>query len=215
MMRSPILRNTIAAGTLVSFTSYAFVVWFPIYLIRIHGMGTGEVGTILALLLGVGGAAGTFAGGWLSDRLAKINQGWRVWVIVLTSVITVPCAIASFLQTDTTLAILFYVLPALLLTVYIGPAFALIQSHTPLEMRSVAAAINLFILNIIGLGLGPFAVGLFSDLFAPSQGIDSLRYAMIAMVPVTIWGMLHFLRLGVLLSRIPEQTLSSDIGNLS
>ena len=32
------------------------------------------------------------------------------------------------------------------------------------EMRSVMAAINLFILNIVGLGLGPVGVGFISDL---------------------------------------------------
>ena len=57
------------------------------------------------------------------------------------------------------LAIAFYALPAILSTVYVAPGFALIQNVTPIEMRSVAAAINLFITNIIGLGLGPFTVG--------------------------------------------------------
>jgi len=34
-----------------------------------------------------------------------------------------------------------------------------------------------FILNLIGLGLGPLCVGLLSDALASSQGVDSLRYA--------------------------------------
>ncbi|MFT5894635.1 MAG: hypothetical protein ACI8VW_001507, partial [bacterium] len=39
-------------------------------------------------------------------------------------------------------------------TIYVTPSFALIQNQTPLEMRSVDAAINLFITNIIGMALG-------------------------------------------------------------
>ena len=84
---------------------------------------------------------------------------------------------------------------------YIGPGFAIIQSHAPLRMRSVAAAINLFILNIIGLGLGPFSVGLISDLTADAAGVDSLRYGLLAMIPVGLWGILHYLRAGILLGR--------------
>ena len=39
-----------------------------------------------------------------------------------------------------------------------------------------SAAINLFITNIIGLGLGPFTVGFFSDVFSHSHGEDGLRW---------------------------------------
>ena len=39
--RSAVLRHIIAAGALVSFAGYASVIWVPIYLVRIHGMGTG------------------------------------------------------------------------------------------------------------------------------------------------------------------------------
>jgi predicted MFS family arabinose efflux permease len=201
MMRSSLLRNTVIAGALASFTAYAFAIWVPIYLVRVHAMGTGEVGTALALLMGIGGGLGTFAGGWLADRLARYNPGWQAWIIVVAAAISVPCAIAAFLQTNATAAIWLYVLPAMLGAVHLGPGFALIQSHIPVEMRSVAAAINLFIGNIIGLGIGPFAVGLVSDLLEPSLGIDSLRYALIAMVPVLVWGAMHYVRVGVILSR--------------
>ena len=201
MARSAILRNTVIAGTLVSFTGYALVLWVPVFLIRVHDMGTGEVGSILGLLVGVGGAMGTFAGGWLADRLARYNPGWRAWIVVVANLITLPLVAAAFLSDSATSTILFYILPAILGGVYIGPGFAIIQSHIPLRMRSVAAAINLFILNIIGLGLGPFSVGLVSDIFATSQGIDSLRYGLLAMIPVSLWGACHYLRVGVLLAR--------------
>ena len=43
----------------------------------------------------------------------------------------------------------------------------------------VAAAILLFIINIIGLGLGPTVVGMLADLLAPRFGVESLRYALL------------------------------------
>ena len=68
-------------------------------------------------------------------------------------------------------------------------------------MRSVAAAINLFVVNIVGLGLGPFTVGFLSDQFTPAYGEDSLRYALMATLLVVVWSIGHYYRAGVLLRR--------------
>jgi len=61
-----------------------------------------------------------------------------------------------------------------------------------LRMRAVASAILLFMLNIIGMGLGPYLVGVFSDLLNPSTGIDSLRYALCIAVLVNAWAATHY-----------------------
>ena len=70
MAANRVLRNIVAAGALIAFTGYASVIWVPIYLVRIHGMGTGEVGSYLALFIGVGGAIGIYLGGRLADFLS-------------------------------------------------------------------------------------------------------------------------------------------------
>ena len=103
-------------------------------------------------------------------------------------------------------AIAAYVLPAMLGTLYVAPGFALIQNSTPLEMRSVAAAINLFITNIIGLGLGPFSVGFFSDLFSQSYGADGLRWGLATTILFLLWGIFHYWRCGVMIKRQPADT---------
>lgn len=201
MLRSAIIRNTVLAGALVSFSGYALVLWVPVFLVRVHGMGTGDAGSILALLVGIGGAIGTFAAGWLADLFARRNAGWRAWIVFVAHLITLPLVGAAFLSESATGTILFYIIPAALGGAFIGPGFAIIQSNIPLRMRSVAAAVSLFIGNIIGLGLGPLSVGVISDLFAASAGVDSLRYGLLAMVPVAFWGACHYWRVGVLLSR--------------
>jgi hypothetical protein len=62
--------------------------------------------------------------------------------------------------------------------IYLGPSLAMTQALVPLRMRAQAAAILLFILNIIGFGLGPPTVGEISELLKPSLGTDSIRWAM-------------------------------------
>jgi len=54
----------------------------------------------------------------------------------------------------------------------------------------------LFILNIIGLGLGPQLVGVLSDLMAPVYESESLRYALLMLSFINIWGAWHYYRAG-------------------
>ena len=203
MLCNPVLRNIVAAGALIAFTGYASVIWIPIYLVRIHGMGTGEVGTYLALFIGVGGAIGIYLGGRLADLLAaRHGEQWLPWIVAIVSLLGIPFLYFCFTAATQTGALWAYALPAALGTVYVAPGFALIQNQTPTEMRSVAAAINLFIVNIIGLGLGPFSIGFFSDMFSPEYGLDGLRYALMTSLVVILWGSFHYYRTGVLLKRL-------------
>ena len=59
-------------------------------------------------------------------------------------------------------------------------------------MRAVAAGILLFIINIIGLGLGPQLVGILSDVLNPEYGDESLRYALLICSLVYIWAAMHY-----------------------
>ena len=205
-----VLRNVIIAGTLVAFTGYASVIWVPIYLVRIHEMGTGAVGSYLALLIGVGGALGIYTGGRIADSLARLwGPQWLPWIIAIASIFTIPMLYLAFVAETASAAIWAYAIPAALGTVYVAPGFALIQNETPLHMRSVAAAINLFVVNIIGLGLGPFTVGFLSDQFVPAYGDDSLRYALMCTLVIIVWSIFHYYRAGVLLRRRASESVAT------
>ena len=59
-------------------------------------------------------------------------------------------------------------------------------------MRAVAAALLLLVMNIIGLGLGPVAVGVLSDALQATHGADSLRLALLVVPPVYLWAAWHY-----------------------
>ena len=60
-------------------------------------------------------------------------------------------------------------------------------------MRSLASAILLFVLNIIGLGLGPVFAGFLSDLLRPEYGDESIRYSLLFLVVAgNVWSALHY-----------------------
>jgi hypothetical protein len=74
------------------------------------------------------------------------------------------------------------------------PTLAMTQGLTPVNMRATAGACYVLIANLIGLGLGPLAVGGLSDTFAYlGAGQDALRCALLSTVPVGLWAGAHFL----------------------
>ena len=89
-----------------------------------------------------------------------------------------------FLTDSKTVALTLFVVPAVLSNFYLATTFALTQGLVGLRMRGVASALMLFILNIIGLGLGPQITGILSDLFGSTYGVESMRYALLAVVGV-------------------------------
>ncbi|MCP2938050.1 hypothetical protein NK983_35680, partial [Salmonella enterica subsp. enterica serovar Typhimurium] len=70
-----------------------------------------------------------------------------------------------------------YAVAVLFQSSYLGPTFALLQGLAPLRLRAMWAAITLLVINLIGLGLGPTAIGAISDAYRPHFGEESLRYA--------------------------------------
>jgi len=134
---------------------------------------------------------------------------WPSWIAAIAGLISLPFAYFTYFAETGSAAIVAYIIPAALGTVYIAVGFSTIQNQTPLEMRSVTAAINLFILNIVGLGLGPFSIGLLSDMFAPSYQGDSLRYALAASLVVGVWASFHYYRAGVHLRKFEQAGLAA------
>ena len=122
-------------------------------------------------------------------------------MVLIAIVVYLPLAYLSYTATDPFWAAAWFYGPATLGGVYLGTNFAMLQSQLPVEMRSVGAAINLFILNIIGLGLGPLTVGIISDAKAATAGVNSIRYGLVAMIFVMVWGAFHEWRVGTLLSQ--------------
>ncbi len=70
--------------------------------------------------------------------------------------------------------------PTALGLAWLGPVISAIQHLVPPNMRATASAIFLFINNLIGIGLGTFAIGLLSDTLQAQFGDDSLRYSILA-----------------------------------
>ena len=188
-------RHMALGAALNAFAGYSSSSWTASFMIRSHGMTTGELGTWLALILGLCGAIGVVVGAMVADRLGHRDRRWHMWLPAITGVICIPFMIATYLVDGPYLALALSVVPGILFNVYLGNTLAMTHGLVGLRMRAVASAILFFILNLIGLGLGPPFVGFLSDYLEPTLGQEALRYAMLYVLPVAmLWSAAHFWR---------------------
>ena len=100
----------------------------------------------------------------------------------IQSVLGVPFLIGFVLFEDKAMALLCFIPFYALGAMYVGPMFSVVQGVTPPHMRATAAAVLLFIVSMIGSGLGPLSIGLLNDyVFGPIYGAHAIRYSMLVM----------------------------------
>lgn len=178
-----------------AFVTYGVGNFLPVFLGRVHQMPIEQIGIWLGLASGFGGLAGTFAGGYLSDRLCNRSGDlrWHLWVPMYSTIAAIPFYLATFLLVESgTGAAVSWFLPAFIGGMYLGPCLSMTHGLVGLRMRAVASAILFFIINLIGLGLGPLATGLVSDWLKPQYGQESIRYALASMAVVNVWCAVHY-----------------------
>lgn len=188
------LRHLIAGTTLAALVGYAGVNWLPSFLQLSHGMSTLQVSDSLALLIGIGGLIGTFGGGFFADYLGRKNDAWKTKIIGATILGIFPIGVLVYMTDNTAIALGGILFTSIAGTVYLGPTFSLVQTLVAVRMRALGAAIMLFILNLLGMSLGPTITGMLSDFFRPTYGDHSVRYALFTVSFLSLWSVFHFFR---------------------
>ncbi len=167
--------------------------WVPSFLSRSFGMSTGEIGSWLAPGVAAGGLIGTMMGGRLADRLALADERWRGWLPAITTGVGSLLGAIAFTADNWGFAVVMISVPLLLCPVHLPIYGSILQSLAPLRMRGAFPAISLFIASVLGIGIGPQMVGIASDLVRPFVGEESLRYALMLVVPFFgVWAAIHF-----------------------
>ena len=143
----------------------------------------GFVALVLGIVAGVAGAIGTVLGGYLSDRFGGRDLRFNVTMPAFATLASIPFYVFGLLTADLVVALVVLAIPPILNTLWYGPVYATVQGLVRPETRATAAAILLFIINMIGLGLGPLGIGIISDLMAEGLGLgvnEGLRWSLIA-----------------------------------
>ena len=167
------------AAAFSSLCGYGLAFWVPSVLIRSFGFDLITAARYVGSLLFIGGVAGVFAGGWLADRLGPADRGWYAKLPAIAWLITAPLFAAALISASPTLSWFLFVIPYGLNILWLAPVTNAVQHLVPKHMRATAAASFLFIVNLIGVGLGSWMMGVMSDAMTVRYGVEALRFATI------------------------------------
>jgi MFS family permease len=144
---------------------------------RLHvELGALEViGVALGVCVGLAGAVGAVIGGRLADWSRRRNARWYMRGPAMAAAATIGPLVVVLTLSDARAALACLFLYTVLTSLWYGAVFATMHSVVPPRMRATAAAVLFFIMNLIGLGLGPLAMGALSDVLNHAAGLGPAR----------------------------------------
>ncbi len=163
----------------MSFIGYAGAFWVPATFMRVHDWTGAEVGLRYGIAVIIFGSGGIIFGGQLADWLAR--RGYtdsKMRVGFAATLLHLPAGILFPLMSNEWVAFAILIPSIFAIGMPFGVAPAAIQEMMPNQMRGQASAVYLFVVNLIGIGLGPLTVGVLTDyVFGESRINYSLALA--------------------------------------
>jgi MFS family permease len=181
---------------LVAFASYGSSAWVPTFFQRTHGWSAGQIGAAYGGIVAVFGVLGIVSGGWVADRLAQGGYpDATMRVGLFATVAGVPFGVLFPLVGDAHLALGLLVPTVFFLSMPFGVAPAAVQEVMPNAMRGQASAVYLFVVNLLGMGVGPTGVALVTDyVFRDDQAVG---YSLLIVTAAAKLGAIVLLALGL------------------
>ncbi|MCC7259348.1 MAG: MFS transporter [Gammaproteobacteria bacterium] len=194
-----VLQHHFGGLSLLVIVVFGSTTWIPTFFIRSHGWSAGEVGTAYGVIFMIFGTSGLLVGGQLADRWWRRGRTDAHLRVVLWSVSTMtPCFVLMALVSSAEAALVLLAAATFTSSLHGGVAGAALQLITPNELRGQMTALYFFVVNLVGLGLGPTLVALVTDYgFGDPQ---ALAYSIVVLAGVAgplsalvvVTGLVHY-----------------------
>ena len=192
--RTVLCHNFGFAG--LALAGYGSAAWIPTFFIRTYGWDAGQVGIVYGSIVAVFGCLGIVFGGRLADRLARRGRDDANMRVGLYAAIgALPFVLAFPLMPDALWASVLLAPAVFCLSMPFGVAPAAIQEIMPNSMRGQASALYLFVITLIGLGIGPTAVALVTDFVFADD--NALRYSLLIVTALAVLSSIILLARGL------------------
>jgi MFS family permease len=176
------------------------------------GLGLTQVALILSGLSGGAALIGTFAGGFLCDRVAKHDPRLYLRLPAFAYFLAGPLYAIALLQENLVVLVALATVAQICSVIYLGPTFGVLHNMVEARMRATAVAILFVLTSIIGLGVGPMLVGWMSDtagaiiagsdmwalcqtaISEPCRAVSfqGVRFALVVAALMYIWAGIHY-----------------------
>ncbi|MEQ9317159.1 MAG: MFS transporter [Henriciella sp.] len=187
-------RHIALGASLQAFIIYGIGNWLPSYFLRTYELDLATIGAWMALTTGFGGGLGSFFGGYMADKFGAKDVRWYLWVPAILTSLLVPVQLAILLSGSVYFALIMTAPFHFLSAAYLGAVLAVSHNLVSGRMRALTSAVLFFVLNLIGLGLGPVIVGFLSDTFATNGMTAPLGTAMVICGTIAaVWSVVHYI----------------------
>lgn len=185
-----LLRNRPFILTVLGYAAYTFALggiaaWMPPFLERVRGLSgpaaTVRFGGIVVLT----GLLGTYAGGWLGDRLLTRTRTAYLWLSGIATLVAAPLFYLALASPTPAVYWSAVIGAQLLMFASTGPINSTIVNVVPAHIRASAVALSIFSIHALGDVPSPFLVGLIADARSLALGVLILPVA--ALVSGAIW----------------------------
>jgi MFS family permease len=189
LWRCKTYRYVASAAGICAFVSAGQLAFLASFYLREHGEAlnqsatilgaTGVLGIALGIVVGLGQGIGILVGGRLSRRFAAAGGDHDMMICAVMCAMAVPFALAALTVSNLWCSMTLFAVSLIFGTAWNGPTFSAVSSIVHAKSRATAVAVTLFIISVVGLGLGPLSVGFVSDyLHSATNASDGLRWAL-------------------------------------
>jgi MFS family permease len=166
---------------LLALAGYSVGVWLPESIKRVFPVSSADVSEVLGTSTIIMNSLGMIGAGVLSDRLTRAGRSDAPIIVALISAtgIAIFACLPPFMPTLHLVWVSFFV-SGLTFNAYNTVGTLAINQVTPNQFRAQVSSVYLFVVNALGLGVGPTLVGWITDhvLHDPAK----LRYALVSVV---------------------------------
>ena len=155
-----------------AFGGYGINSFQSLFLNRSFGLSSGDAAVLVNTPVGLMGAVGTFATGWAAERLGRRHPNAIAWLPGIALLLSAPVHILGFMTGNLGVCIAALCVGGALKYTYLTGQYTIGQGVASAQSRAVAIAIVLFVVNLLGYGLGPLFTGALSDVIFAAQVSD-------------------------------------------
>jgi len=162
--------------------AYSTALWSPTVLSRVYGLTPGHAGIAFGLTMIIANITGSTLAGIIGDRLASRGaSAARFYVSITAAPLAAVGGLIMLLAPTATYYLAGFACAGFAAGVLIGNSYPLLYDVVPGTMRGQAAAVYMIVGNIIGLGGGPLAVAILTQLIFKDQAAAGMSVGLVVL----------------------------------